>query len=83
MSLDRKHFIQFVLLIFIFALGVFIYFASPDYNVKKLAVVSLALLYPIWGVWHHYEHGHLNRQITMEYSLVGLLVLVSFLGILS
>lgn len=81
--IDRKHLLQFFLLILVFALGVFIYFASPDYNIKRITVVALALIYPVWGVWHHYEHGHLNRQITWEYSLVGLLVLISFLGILS
>ncbi len=83
MLFDKKHLAEFILLIVLFAIGVFVYFVSPDYNVKRLAVVFLAVLYPVYGVWHHQEHGHLSRSIAWEYSLVGLLVLVSFLAVLS
>jgi len=80
---DRKHWLQFTLLLLIFAIGVYLYFSIPDYNLKRLVVVGLAILYPVYGVWHHAEHGHLSRSITWEYSLVGVLVLVGFLAILS
>lgn len=81
--IDRKHLAEFILLIFAFAVGVFIFFTASNEDIKRLIVVGLALLYPVWGIWHHHEHGHLNRFIAWEYGLVGMLVLVSFLGILS
>lgn len=81
--IDRKHSAQFVLLLFIFAIGVFIFFTTTDSLVKKLSIISLAILYPSWGILHHLEHGHLNKQIVTEYLLVGLLVLVALLGILN
>jgi hypothetical protein len=80
--IDRKHAIQFALLFIIFTLGVVIIFTTPDFMLKRITVVLLALLYPIWGIWHSYEHGWINRSITWEYLLLGLLVLVAFLGIL-
>ena len=81
--IDRKHSAQFVMLLIIFALGLFIFFTASDPAVKKLSVLSLAILYPTWGILHHYEHGHLTKQIVSEYLLVGLLVLVAMLGILN
>lgn len=81
--IDRKHSAQFVMLLFIFAICVFIFFTATDPLVKKLSIISLAVLYPSWGILHHLEHGHLNKQIITEYMLIGLLVLVAFLGILN
>lgn len=81
--IDRKHSAQFVMLMVIFAICLFIFFTSTDLVVKKLSIISLAILYPVWGILHHLEHGHLTKQIISEYLLVGLLVLVAFLGILN
>lgn len=83
MLVSRKHWIEFALLLLVFAIGVFLYFTIPDYNLKRLDVVGLAILYPVYGIWHHAELGNLTRSITWEYSLVGVLVLVGFLAILS
>lgn len=81
--IDRQHTAQYILLIFIFAIGVFVFLTSTDPAIKKAAVISLAVLYPLWGIFHHFEHGHLSRSIVLEYLLVGLLALIALLGILN
>lgn len=80
---DRKHSAQFIMLLVIFSIGVFIFFTAHDQTVKKISLVSIAIIYPLWGILHHLEHGHLKRSIFIEYVLVGLLVLVALLGILN
>lgn len=81
--IDRQHAAQYILLILIFAIGIFIFMVSPDPLTRKVSMISLAFLYPIWGIFHHWEHGHLTKPIITEYALVGLLVLVALLGILN
>lgn len=79
---DRLHLAQFSLLVIIFGMGLFIYFTTTIYWIQRTDVILLALLYPVWGIWHHYEHGHLNPSITLEYILVGVIALIGFLSIL-
>jgi hypothetical protein len=78
---DRKHIVQFSFLLIIYSLGVFIFLSTPDFNVKRITAIAMAAFYPLWGIWHHHEHGHLNRSIVYEYLLIGLIILVGLLAI--
>jgi hypothetical protein len=79
---DRKHAAEYGLLIICFTLGLFIYVVASDFTVKKTIVILLAALYPTWGIWHHWDHGHLSYSIVWEYVLVGFIILVGLLAIL-
>lgn len=78
---DRLHLAQFVLLLLIYGVGIYIFLSTPDYSLKRLTAVWLALLYPAWGTLHHFEHKNLSLPILAEYVLIGIISLVILLTI--
>jgi Flp pilus assembly protein TadB len=81
-GLQGRHWMQFLLLALVYLIGIFIYFCIPDFTVRRVIAVALAILYPVWGIWHHHERGHLRFSIIAEYTLVGLIILVGLLTLL-
>ncbi len=80
MKLDAKHILELTLLITVFVLGLLIAWQSPDVAIRKLTIVAIASLYPVWGIWHHADHKHLTLSIVWEYVLIGLLMMVVLLS---
>jgi hypothetical protein len=78
---DRGHLAQFGLLILIYIIGIYIFLSTPDYSLKRLTAVWLAILYPAWGVLHHFEHKNLSPSILGEYTLIGIISLVILLTV--
>lgn len=77
-----RHVTEFLLLGAVFLIGLFIFFTVTSVSEKRLVALVLALIYPIWGIWHHREsHNYWHLNIFLEYSLVGLIVLVALLSI--
>ena len=40
---------------------------------RMVVIITLALLYIIWGLLHHYVHHDISTKIVLEYVLVGAL----------
>lgn len=50
------------------------YFVLERHNPTLLvgATLVFALLYVLWGIWHHSRAGHLTGKLVLEYLLVSL-----------
>lgn len=80
MKFDGKHILEVLLLATALILGIFIAWQSPDIALRKLTIVIISSLYPVWGIWHHADHKHLSVSIVWEYVLIGLLMMVVLLS---
>jgi hypothetical protein len=36
----------------------------------------IALTYLVWGIWHHWEHHDLTKEVVLEYLAIALLLVV-------
>lgn len=44
-----------------------------DLLLKRLAILTTAILYVAWGVIHHHRVDHLRLKVVLEYVLVAIL----------
>lgn len=81
-SINLSHLLQYVLLFFVLIIGIFIYLNAPPI-IRPFIAVTLAAIYPTWGIWHHWEHHqHFSWSVVIEYLLISLLILVVLISIL-
>lgn len=75
----RRELRDYILLIGGLAAGTFLFLIVwPDRYWLKVIAVCLGLFYLGWGLYSHWNDGHLSKKIFMEYmavSLVGVLML--------
>lgn len=67
-------------LVFLIAISCFLFF-SYDSVIQRKVVLSLALSYFWWGIFHHWRKGSLNLKIILEYLFLAIFgaILVIFL----
>jgi hypothetical protein len=49
---------------------------------QEITIISISLIYIIWGVIHHKREGTFYPQVGLEYSLFALLGTVLVIGLL-
>lgn len=76
-----RHGFDFLLLLFIVALGLggLLYFRF-DVAAQIAVTFLMAIFYIFWGMYHHYHDGDLTTHITFEY--IAMASLVSFILII-
>lgn len=50
---------------------------------QQVIVISLSILYIVWGILHHLKEKNLQAQIILEYVLFGLLGSLIVIGLLN
>lgn len=79
----RKHFFHYLILLLVFAAGLFGFSYFRFRPQLQLAVVGLTVLgYITWGIVHHHFEDRLRSEVVGEYVLIGILVFVMFALIL-
>ena len=53
---------------------------SFDHQYTKLLTAGFALLYFLWGLWHHKKEKSLHPKVALEYFLMALLGLWLIIG---
>lgn len=77
-----NHALQYAIILLILLTGLVVAFSPVGRLVKLSAVVGLAALYFIWGVWHHWEdHEEITLATVVEYTLVAILILWVLLAV--
>lgn len=75
----RKHLFHYMLLLLVFAAGLFGFGYFRFRPQMQLVVVGLTVLgYIAWGMVHHHFEDRLRREVVGEYLLIGLLVFAMF-----
>lgn len=75
----RRHFFHYLILLLVFAAGLFGFGYFRFRPQMQLVVVGLTVLsYIAWGVIHHHFEDRLRREVIGEYFLIGVLVFVMF-----
>ena len=79
MSLDKLHITHYLIILAILCLGISgaMLFAYNDL-LQFLFIVTMAILYAVYGVVHHYLEHDLTIKIVIEYVLVALLIVAIF-----
>lgn len=77
----RRHLtINYLLMFFIFLTGGLTLVLINHQQLKAVILLSLAAVYIIWGMWHHYEHKTLSRDVVLEYiGVAGIIILIYLL----
>ena len=78
----HQHVLEYILLIIVFILGIIIFVTVPNFTLKTITALLISATYTLWGVWHHYNHGHLNFSIMAEYFLVSIIILLTLSALL-
>lgn len=81
----KKHYLYYISLLLVFALGIFIALKSQSIQLQSLVTLLITLFYVTMGIVHHSGNHKLNIRIAIEYVLIGILglslVSVVLLGI--
>jgi hypothetical protein len=73
----KRHKIDYsYLAILAISFSLYFYFARHSASQLFVATLAFALVYIIWGVWHHARLRHLTGRIVLEYFLVACLGIV-------
>lgn len=75
----RQHFIHYLILVLIIAIGGIGFLISPDKMIRFQVGALTSLAYVFWGIFHHLMENDLKLKIVVEYALIGLLA-TSLLG---
>ncbi len=70
----KKHILHYLALFLILGFGFFgllSFSHQPDF--QRLIVLTMALLYMVWGIVHHLLENNLRFKIVVEYTLVSAL----------
>jgi hypothetical protein len=70
----HEHILQYVLLVAAFIVAITLLFQLKDFTLKFATIVSISLVYLVWGLWHHAEEGNLNRFHVLEYIMVSVII---------
>jgi len=80
----ERHLMEYlVLLVGLLLFSILFWYFSYNRSIQ-IAITGLASIsYVLWGIIHHVVEGRLNRQVAMEYILVGTLVFLLLLTVLT
>lgn len=79
--MQREWFVkEYLILIVVLSLFVFLIYISPDLLVKKIAAFLGAGFYLMFGLQHHVKERNMSVGIFIEYFLISTLVLVILLN---
>ncbi len=77
------HLLHYFFLLSILVAGLVSYLAFSAFPQKQWeSVVLTATLYVIWGLAHHHLEGDLYPKIVVEYTLIALLSIILFRGVI-
>lgn len=77
-----NHAFQYLVILLLLMSGIRVIFSSTERLWKLLVILSLSLLYVIWGLWHHWEDHEKTTLATLtEYLLVAVLILWILLAV--
>lgn len=70
----KRHFLHYLVLFLILVFGLlgFWYFSYRPLF-QRVVVVTVAVLYVLWGIVHHLADGDLNFKIVLEYTAIAAL----------
>lgn len=71
--------IHFLLLLGIFLAGGLSLILINDKMINLAVLITLTLLYIVWGVWHHHEHKTLSKTVILEYIGVSAIITIVYL----
>lgn len=81
--MKKFHYIHFIVLLIILALGIGLFFYTQSNRMLQLAVgIATAIAYITWGVIHHAMQRDLYAKVVVEYVLMGLIAILLLLTIL-
>lgn len=83
MKKPLHHLVDYLILSFLVSTGillVLIFNGNP--LLQRFIIISLSLIYIIWGVIHHLREQTFHPQIALEYFLFALLGTVIVIGLL-
>ena len=71
-----QNYISLAGLLFLGALFVFLF--QSNKILTFAFVVTMAIIYTTWSIYHHYKKGDLHKTIVIEYVFFALLVVLVF-----
>ncbi|MBU1110663.1 hypothetical protein KKB83_03535 [Patescibacteria group bacterium] len=74
-----KHAFEYVLIFLIIVTAIAGLFLLETIHLKRVAVLGVALLYPLWGIIHHWESKNLTMETILEYFAFALLIVWTLL----
>lgn len=76
----RIHLLHYALICSMILTGGLALILLPSGFIRVGIIGGLALLYLIWGIWHHYSEHSLSQQVILEYlSVVAIVTTVLLL----
>ena len=78
----RHVFDYFILSLFMSFAIILILIFNGNRIFQMITIVSVSLLYVLWGALHHRQEGSLHRKVILEYVLYAILGSVLVLGLL-
>lgn len=78
-----RHIVDYLILSFIVCAAiVFVLLFNGNRPYQIAVIISLSLLYVLWGILHHLKEGSLHPKIFWEYILFAILGTVLAVGLL-
>ncbi len=71
-----EHLAQYILLIIIFIVSLFLLFQLKSPLWKLVVISILSLFYLVFGVWHHLDEKNLSNLHVLEYLAVSAIIFV-------
>ena len=66
--------IQYSTLILVICISAVLFSKTYDVSTRFMIVVVDAVLYVLWGSWHHHSKGRLDTNILIEYGVVSIFI---------
>lgn len=70
-----KHILQYILILLVSSSVLITLFLLEDRQQKILIIYSLASLYLLWGILHHYYEHDLSLEVVLEYLIFATVIL--------
>lgn len=78
--MKKFHYVHFIVLLIILALGIGLFFYTQSNRMLQLVVgIATAIAYIAWGIIHHAMQRDLYAKVVVEYVLMGLIAVLLLL----
>lgn len=83
MKKPLKNIVGYLILTILVSVAILlILFFNGNKFYQQITIISLSILYIVWGVFHHLKEKTLQAQIVLEYVLFALLGCIIVIGLL-